>query len=173
MMDAAQVKAEVLTDDGTFPNNDRLPVLIYRKAFDAGVDEPAEAIALTFRRNGWGGTWQNGIYSYHHYHSTAHEVLGVVRGTARVQLGGDRGMTFDLQPGDAVVIPAGVAHKNMGSSADLLIVGAYPAGQEYDMNYGRPAERPGADQNIENTPLPETDPVYGSSGPLLEKWKEG
>ena len=165
-MKRTEVATERLTDDGTYPNNEELPVLVYRQAFDADEAEIEEA----FRRNGWGGTWRNGIYSYHHYHSTAHEVLGVARGTARVQLGGDEGATFELAAGDVVVIPAGVAHKNLGSSPDFLVVGAYPAGQEYDMNYGRPGERPRADQNIEMVPRPDSDPVYGKEGLLLEYW---
>ena len=154
-----------LTDDGTFPNNERLPVLVYR-----GVLRGADEMEKTFHRNGWGGSWRNGIYEYHHYHSTAHEVLGVARGSARVQLGGPKGSQFDLEPGDVVVIPAGVAHKNLGSSSDFVVVGAYPKGQDYDMNYGKSGERPGADENIARTPLPEADPVYGSEGPLLDHW---
>jgi uncharacterized protein YjlB len=50
-------------------------------------------------------------------------------------------------------------------------VGAYPKGQEnYDMNYGKEGERPQTDKNIANVPRPDTDPVYGSEGPLLKKW---
>ena len=169
-MTGFEVTTELLGDDGTFPNNETLPVLIYRGAFDAAAYSSGDDIERTFRQNRWGATWQNGIYSYHHYHSTAHEVLGVARGTATVRLGGDSGIAIDLAPGDVVVLPAGVAHKNEGSSADFLVVGAYPLGQEYDMNYGKPEERPAADRNIEATPLPETDPVHGSAGPVLERW---
>lgn len=172
-MIGSEVEALVLGDDGTFPNNEKLPVLVYRGAFDAAESSLGDHIEWTFRQNGWGGTWQNGIYSYHHYHSTAHEVLGVARGTATVRLGGDDGLAVDLAPGDVVVLPAGVAHKNEGSSADFLVVGAYPLGQDYDMNYGKLEERPTADRNIEATPVPETDPVHGAAGPLLERWRKG
>lgn len=169
-MNRADVITERLADDGTFPNNGTLPAVVYPQAFHTEEDDPEARIEELFQRNGWGGTWRNGIYSYHHYHSTAHEVLGVARGTARVQLGGDDGTTFDLAAGDFIVIPAGVAHKNLGSSADFVVIGAYPRGQDYDMKYGRPGERPQADRNIEETPLPETDPVYGEDGPLIELW---
>ncbi|WP_250123845.1 cupin domain-containing protein [Chroococcidiopsis sp. CCMEE 29] len=65
----------------------------------------------------------------HHYHSTAHEVLGISRGKAAVRLGGDaRGQTFEVRAGDVIIIPAGVAHKNLDSSSDFLVVGAYPLG---------------------------------------------
>lgn len=169
-MNRSDIITELLADDGTFPNNGKLPAVVYRRAFETAEDAPETRVEKLFQRNGWGGTWRNGIYSYHHYHSTAHEVLGVARGTARVQLGGDDGTTFDLAAGDVVLIPAGVAHKNLSSSTDFVVIGAYPRGQEYDMNYGRPSERPQADHNIEATPLPATDPVYGESGPLIELW---
>ncbi len=169
----ADIQTEFLSDDGTFPNNARLPVIIYRNAMDSDTNEGGDRATLfeeRFRRNGWGGTWRNGIYPYHHYHSTAHEVLGVARGSARVQLGGDSGIRLDVDAGDALVLPAGTAHKNLGSSPDFVVVGAYPKGQSYDMNYGEEGERPRADQNIESTSLPEADPVFGADGPLMQQW---
>ena len=77
---------------------------------------------------------------------------------------------MDGQSGDVIIIPAGVAHKNVGSSSDFRCVGAYPLGQSWDMNYGKPGERPQADQNITKVPLPESDPVYGIDGPLVKSW---
>jgi uncharacterized protein YjlB len=60
-------------------------------------------------------------------------VLGIAAGWVRVSLGGESGRTVELRAGDIVVIPAGVAHENEGTSADLLVVGAYPRGQSLDM----------------------------------------
>jgi hypothetical protein len=65
----------------------------------------------------------------------------------------------------------GVAHKNINSSHDFRVVGAYPAGQSWDMNYGKEGERPAADRNISAVPDPGDDQVYGSKSPLLELWK--
>jgi uncharacterized protein YjlB len=166
-----EIISELLTDDGTFPNNGKLPLLVYKNAIVIPDVNPAGAVERIFRENGWGGSWRNGIYPYHHYHSTAHEVLGMYGGNATVQLGGPNGLVIDVVSGDVIIIPAGVAHKNLGSSADFRCVGAYPPGQEWDMNYGRPGERPKADENIARVPLPETDPVYGIDGPLLKGWK--
>lgn len=163
------VTAVPLTDDGTFPNNPDLPLLVYRAAFVPEA-RSASAIESVFRQNRWDGAWRSGIYRYHHYHSTAHEVLGVARGSARVQLGGPEGETFDGAAGDVLILPAGVAHKNLGASSDFLVVGAYPAGQDWDMNTGQPGERPQADRNIEQVPLPAMDPVYGGNGPLSARW---
>lgn len=167
-----EIISELLTDDGTFPNNGKLPLFVYKNAIAIPDVNPAGAVERIFRENGWGGSWRNGIYPYHHYHSTAHEVLGVYGGNATVQLGGPNGLVIDVASGDVIIIPAGVAHKNLGSSADFRCVGAYPPGQEWDMNYGKSGERPKADQNIAEVPLPETDPVFGQDGPLMKSWKK-
>jgi uncharacterized protein YjlB len=164
---APDVASHVLPDDGTYPNNARLPLVVYQQAL--AEPDPA-AIETALRQNGWGGSWRNGVYSFHHYHSTAHEVLVCYSGSARVQLGGEQGIVAEISPGDIVVIPAGVAHKNLGSSFDFHVVGAYPAGQSPDMNYGKPGERPRTDQTIARLPLPANDPVFGADGPLLGLW---
>ncbi len=164
-------QAHLLGDDGIFPNNE-LPILFYKNAIPLPEPDPASAFEQRFAGNGWSGSWRNGIFPYHHYHSTGHEVLGIYSGTARVRLGGDDGIEQTLHPGDVVVIPAGVAHKNLESSSDFGVVGAYPGGQWPDMNYGKPGERPEADRNIESVPLPEKDPVSGKNGPLIVHWKK-
>jgi uncharacterized protein YjlB len=164
-----EVVHEILQDDGTYPNNGRLPLLVYPSAVQLPERDPAATFEALFGAHGWGGSWRNGVYGFHHYHSTAHEVLGVYRGTARVQLGGNSGPVFEVHPGDVVIIPAGVAHKNLGS-AGLGVVGAYPRGQRPDMNDGREGERPRADQNIARVARPSQDPVYGPRGPLTEHW---
>lgn len=165
-----RVISRILEDDGTFPNNEKLPLIIYKTAIELKDKDPAATVEKYFHANHWGGSWRNGIYSFHHYHSTAHEVLGIYRGNVKVQFGGPQGFTVDAEAGDVIIIPAGVAHKSLGSSPDFGVVGAYPKGQKWDMNYGNPGERPQADENIIRVPLPETDPVYGNPGPLIELW---
>ena len=170
LADNPEVTAQQLPDDGIFPNS-KLPLLLFRKALCAPEEHAAAIFEQLFTANDWRGSWRNGIYDYHHYHSTTHEVLGVFRGSAKVQLGGEKGMVYDVSPGDVIVIPAGVAHKNLGSSADFGIVGAYPEGRKWDMNYGKPGERPRADRTIAQVPLPAKDPLYGPAGPLFDHWK--
>ena len=172
LLNEPQVSAHNLKDDVAIPNNPKLPLLIYQGALNLPEEDPASAIEHLLASNHWDGSWRNGIYNYHHYHSTAHEVLVVYRGTATVQLGGEKGITQIIRPGDALIIPAGVGHKNLGSSPHFAIVGAYPKGQDWDMCYGKPAERPKADQNIARVPLPKTDPLYGKDGPLLDHWSK-
>jgi uncharacterized protein YjlB len=155
-------------DDGKIPNNPTLPLLVYRDAFEA-EDGVASCKAL-FVSNGWGGVWVNGIFSYHHYHSNAHEALGIARGSATVIFGGEQGEQLDLVAGDIVVIPAGVGHCRVTSSIDLRVVGAYPLGQSPDLRTGDPSERPAVLTRIHAVALPTTDPVYGPGGPLLTHW---
>ena len=167
-------EAFLLTDDGMFPNNPTLQVILYRDVVDfadiAG-GEPPEAVERVFQTHGWNGVWRNGIFGYHHYHATAHEVLGVALGVVTVQLGGEEGPILELVAGDVVILPAGVAHRNVDSSDDYVIVGAYPPGQIWDVNTGGADERPRVDESIAAVPLPVTDPVYGAEGPLVSLWR--
>lgn len=162
---------KILADDGTFPNNEKLPLLIYKQAIAITSSDPASDVEKVFHENGWGSSWRNGIFSYHHYHSTAHEVLGVYSGWVNVQLGGEDGLIVKAKKGDVFIIPAGVAHKNLGASDDFRVVGAYPRGQSYDMNYGKKGERPQTDENIRNLAKPSTDPVFGKEDGLVNFWK--
>jgi uncharacterized protein YjlB len=164
-----EVQAHLFEDDGRIPNNPDLPLLVYPGALPASDDLPSECEAL-FRENGWGGTWRDGVFPYHHYHSTTHEVLGIVRGSARIAFGGEAGVTVEVEAGDVVVIPAGVGHRNLESSRDFLVIGAYPRGQSWDLCTGEPGERPQVLENIRKVPLPDADPVFGDRGPLLEHW---
>jgi uncharacterized protein YjlB len=155
----------------SFPNNPRLPVLLYRAAFRLVANaRAAELIEKTFVRNGWSGGWRDGVYNYHHYHSTAHEVLGCYAGRGLVQLGGPDGPVVEFARGDTLVLPAGAAHKSMDTSKDFSVVGAYAQGRAYDMRRGRADELADAEHRIAEVPLPELDPVYGAQGPLKQHW---
>ena len=160
-----------IEENEDFPNNSKLPVLLYTSALPFTGKDSTKDVEYLFRKNGWQGTWADGVHDYHHYHSTAHEVLGIGEGSARLQLGGPFGVIFKVRKGDVLFIPAGVAHKCIISTEDFKCVGAYPKGQDYDMNFGKPGEKHEAEKNIKLVPLPETDPVFGLSGPLLEHWK--
>jgi len=157
-------------DDGRIPNNPTLPLLLYRGGFSLDGDPAATCEAL-FDQNGWTGGWRNGIFGYHHFHSTAHEVLGIARGEARVRFGGEQGAVVSVSAGDVVVIPAGVGHCRESASRDLLVVGAYAGGRHQDLCAGRSGERPGVLENIGRVPLPTADPIAGPDGPLLEHWR--
>ncbi|MFP4032695.1 MAG: cupin domain-containing protein [Desulfococcaceae bacterium] len=168
-----EMEAVLLKEDGDFPNNSELPLLLFPAAADLSDDDPARVFEERFSENGWGSSWRNGIFPYHHYHSTAHEVLGVYRGEAKVLFGGEDGEIRKVATGDVVVIPAGVAHKCLEWSSDLGVVGAYPGNQRPNLMQGKAGERPEADKNIAAVPLPESDPLYGPEGPLMDHWKAG
>jgi len=154
-------------DDGGIPNS-RLPVLVYPGALES--DAGPAAYEELFAGNGWRGAWRNGIFPFHHFHSIAHEVLGIAAGQAEVILGGPGGRRFRLRSGDVVVLPAGTGHRNVGSSDDLLVVGAYPNGMDWDLRRGDPAEHEEVLANIAGVPVPDQDPVLGGTGPLVELW---
>lgn len=168
-MNSAQLKTLFFKDDGTIPNS-RYPLLLYRRAFSAMADEGAAWLEKHFAANNWTNSWRNGVYAFHHYHSTSHEVLGVYNGSALLHLGGEHGQKVKVEAGDIIVIPAGVGHKNLGSD-NLGIVGAYEDGRNWDVNKGLPGERPKIDENITALPKPKTDPLTGNSGGLLTHWK--
>ncbi len=160
----------LLIDNGIFPNSE-LPVLLYKTAFVLPNDHAPGIIEEVFDENGWSNSWRNGIYDYNHYHSTSHEVLGIYAGHCHVLLGGDSGIQLLLEKGDVIIIPAGVSHRNIGSTADFKCIGAYPDGADFDINLGKSGERPGADKNIKKLPVPKSDPLYGEAGHLHKYWK--
>ncbi|CEG29314.1 cupin domain-containing protein [Bacillus sp. B-jedd] len=163
---AANERSFFLKDDGQIPNNPELQVIIYEGVF---TDNP-NGIEETFNRNKWTGSWSGGIFDFHHYHSNAHEVLGVKSGNATVLLGGDTGERVNVSAGDVILLPAGTGHKLIEASEDFEVIGAYPEGMSPNMKERDPAGRAQALQEIRNVPLPETDPVYGETGPLQSKW---
>jgi uncharacterized protein YjlB len=170
MTQSPTIETYVFADDGIVPNNPTLPLVLYRAALGQGGDLAARCEAM-FDANGWPGAWRNGIYGHHHYHSTAHEVLGIARGSARIRLGGDNGATVELRTGDVVVIPAGVAHKREAASTDLLVIGSYPKGQRPDICPADVASHDTAVDNVARVALPRSDPVTGRIDPLLDCWR--
>jgi uncharacterized protein YjlB len=134
------------------PNHPAFGVLIYR-----GVNAPD--VRALFAEHGWGGSWIDGVFDFHHFHSTSHEVLGVIAGEATLELGGPQGEAFEVRAGDVLVLPAGTGHRRATARNGFTVCGAYPAGQEnYDLL--READD-AARERIRSVPAPEQDPVGG------------
>jgi uncharacterized protein YjlB len=159
-----------LKDDGKFPNS-KLQAVLYKGILDLNVIFPAAAVRQLFRSNNWKNFWKSGIFEYHHYHSVTHEAIAVIKGKTILQLGGPKGKKITIEKGDVLIIPAGVAHKNLKAENDVSCIGAYPYGKNYDMNYGKEEERPKADKNIKKVKLPPKDPVFGKAGGIKNLWK--
>ncbi|MCA1380917.1 cupin [Bradyrhizobium sp. BRP23] len=159
-------------DDGIVPNHPRFPALLYRGAVKLnGRRFPPEVVIDTlFDTNGWGRSWRDTVYDFVHYHSQIHEVMGVARGTARIECGGIKGRILKLKAGDVLVLPAGTGHRLIESSRDFMVVGAYPQDGTYD-ECTDTRQRPDAVNRIAKVRKPKTDPVLGSGGPLLAAWR--
>lgn len=153
-------------DDGEIPNNPELPVIVYEQIFK---DNP-EDIESTFNRHEWTGSWSGGVYDYHHYHSNTHEVLGVKNGEATILVGGEKGERLQVKMGDVLVLPVGTGHKKIESSDDFQVVGAYPNGTNPNLRRRDIKSRMQDLAEIKNVRIPNTDPVFGDTGPLLDKW---
>ena len=139
----------------TIPNHPSFPVLLYR---GTGLADP-EAARERLAANGWGGSWVDGVYDFHHFHSTSHEVLAVVAGSGTLELGGPQGRAFEVTAGDVVVLPAGTGHRRASARDGFTVVGAYPAGQE-DYDLLRSADD-AARARIAALGPPHADPVGG------------
>ena len=162
-----EVERLQLSRNGWMPNNERLPVLLYRRAFRG--DRVADQMEATFGQNLWPAQWRNGVYTFHHFHSTAHEVLGFAAGTAQLTLGGEGGHDVTVDAGDVLVLPVGTGHFLVHAEPDFLVVGAYPGDQHWDICRTAPDQE--ASRRMLHLPFPASDPLTGGSGELVHAWR--
>jgi uncharacterized protein YjlB len=160
------------SDDGETPNNPHFAMILYRSpvVLDEALD-PAAIFEELFASNGWVDSWRDGIYDFNHFHTGTHEVLGIARGHTRVRFGGARGRIVTVKAGDVVVQPAGNGHRRIAASKNLLVVGAYPKGSDYDEPTPDDVDIEKARRSIAKVKAPPRDPVYGANGPLKRLWK--
>ena len=114
--------------------------------------------------------WRYTMYSTTHFHSTTHEVLSIASGSALLCFGGENNperLEAEVERGDVIVVPAGVAHRLLKDHGSFLMVGSYPKGKSWDMCYGNAGEEEKV-KGISELEWFERDPVYGDHGPILE-----
>ncbi|KAI6780626.1 Cupin [Emericellopsis cladophorae] len=146
------------------------PLLIYHGAFQQPVNPSSVEQHLT----AFGVVkphWRYSMYTKTHFHSTAHEVLVVTDGRARLNFGGEENpgrVELTVDPGDVIVIPAGVSHRLLhDESGAFAMVGSYPVNsRQWDMCYGGPDDEDKVN-GIGGLSWFERDPVYGDDGPVL------
>ena len=152
---------------GMLPNS-RFPLLVHRGGVPSGG---ADAVAARLRANSWYNNWRYpGIYTYAHFHSTTHECLACASGWMEIEVfGSGSGVHLRVEPGDFVVMPAGVSHEMIGHSDDVLMVGGYPDGRDWDNVQEDKIDeqlRRAAAKRIMMLPIPSKDPVTGQ--PMVE-----
>ncbi len=157
-----EIESFQLGENDWVPNNARLPVVIYRHALKGGGENLAERFEALFAEHGWLPDWRDGIFDYHHYHSTAHEALGVFAGSATLELGGPGGKRIEVASGDALMLPTGTGHRAVVASEEFQVVGAYPKGQRWDVCRDAPDDA--ARARMGSLPDPKHDPVTGEAG---------
>lgn len=163
-----ECESHLFSVSGGIPNHPLFPLIVYRSVFL--VEDMAGEFERLFGRHSWGDGWRGGVFSYQHFHSCAHEVLGVYRGKATVRFGGEGGMDTGLSIGDAVVIPAGVGHMALNASADFSVAGAYPLGQSPDVLLDRSSPSSTVISSILHVPTPTCDPILGQDRGLAVLW---
>jgi len=155
---------------GGIPNSP-LPLVLWKGRLPADARSGAAAQGL-YRRSGWQGTWVYSVFPFWHFHTRGHEVLGCVSGHARIGFGGDGGIEIDIVVGDVATVPAGVGHKKLSASADFLMAGGYPPGQEGNIVRPGDIDVEEAARIIASLPLPATDPVSGKADGVVAVWSD-
>ncbi|CAO1629486.1 unnamed protein product [Jaminaea pallidilutea] len=165
---ASPVRRLLLTSDSLSPNSSPhgLPALFWPgltssrlgTSGGSGGGGGPDAIRSQLRSRGWEPQWTFPMFKQAHYHSTTHELLCIISGSATLLLGGsdavasnappppgpedpregsDRSATtIDVAAGDALLLPAGYAHRAVVDHDGFRMIGSYPAnGETWDMCY--------------------------------------
>jgi uncharacterized protein YjlB len=78
------------------------------------------------------------------------------------------GREVEIETGDVLVLPAGTGHCLVEADAGFEIIGAYPAGQDWDICRDAPDEA--MLRRIAEVPYPASDPLEGQDGALPKLW---
>ena len=146
------------------------PLLIYHSAFHPSIsastiENHLSIVGIVTPQ------WRYTMFSESHFHSTAHEVLCVASGKAKLCFGGENNpkrVEPTVGKGDVMVVPGGVAHRLLEDiEGGFNMVGSYEAGKSWDICYGRKGEEEKVEA-ISGLGWFKRDPIYGDSGPCLD-----
>jgi uncharacterized protein YjlB len=149
-----------LEPDDWIPNSSRFPVLIYRNVVDYKLPEVGAALMQIFERNGWRCGPGGNILREYHYHSAAHEVIGIASGAAILGIGGPHSIRVAVDATDVLVLPAGTGHCRLADNANFSVVVANPPSQKPDTC--RTMASFGMVETIDALSYPDRDPVFGA-----------
>lgn len=157
---------------GRIPNTSiqNKPLMIYHSAFQTSasastMEDHLSSVGVVTPQ------WRYTMFSQSHFHSTAHEVLCVARGKAKLCFGGEENpkrVEPTVEKGDVMIVPAGVAHRLLEDvGGDFNMVGSYQTGKSWDMCYGEEGEENKV-KGIASLGWFKEDPMYGDEGPCLQ-----
>lgn len=178
-LNALRTSTHHIPAHGHIPNTSLAPhpLLIYHTAFAREpIPNPSTIEAHLRRISVVQPRWRYTMYSQSHLHSSTHELLVVFRGAARLLFGGDGNpgaVTYEAKMGDAILVPAGVAHRlleDLDEGGKFGMIGSYPVGRNWDICYGDGREGEDAEDIQEKIEVQEwftKDPIYGNVGPAV------
>jgi uncharacterized protein YjlB len=159
---------------GGFPNTSlsSQPIQIYRSAFLPPLSTPrisdhVRAVGIVEP------SWVYTMYTESHFHSTTHELLIVLAGSALIQFGGPANpaaIETKVNEGDVMMIPAGVAHALLEEQGGFRMLGCYPVGAAQWDHCTATGERWGKEIETRIRALHwfKEDPIYGPGSPEYE-----
>jgi uncharacterized protein YjlB len=154
-----------LVENDEFPAQSRKDIIIYRNAVDPDAADCAEQFEALFTENGWHLEWRGRISDTGHFHSRAHEIIAIVKGATILAFGGGKGKRVVLDAGDAVLVPPGLLHRQVGAwTGGVEAVGAIPEEVEWDLRREPPPDEPDGGTALVDRPC--CDPILGMRGPL-------
>ncbi|OCA89273.1 hypothetical protein A8F94_23805 [Bacillus sp. FJAT-27225] len=113
-MKYSDVKVIYLLENRYVPGKQGKPVLYYPGALkEASLLSEQELV----------NQWSNGVSGYSRNHRYSHEVLGVIQGSAALELGGERKVHLEVKSGDLIVFPSGIEKRHISVSPDFRAAG--------------------------------------------------
>ncbi|WP_409275778.1 hypothetical protein V1499_09685 [Neobacillus sp. SCS-31] len=113
-MKYSDVKVIYLLENRFVPGKPARPVLYYPGALKDATRGDEKRIM---------DKWRNGISGYYRNHSSSHEVLGVIQGSAALEIGSERKVQLEVKPGDLIVFPTGTEKRPVSVSPDFKATG--------------------------------------------------